>query len=166
MLSALSLVLCVAMVVAWVRSYWRTDCVTYVAGNQGRYVSTGVLCEMGAIATGSSALPSRISRANGLYWETGTAKGSELPSESWWNRRGFSLHAWDGQDWLVGVPCWLVVISTGVLPAVRLWLCRQNRLARRRGLCPTCGYDLRASKDRCPECGTPIPAQTAGSGKA
>ena len=33
---------------------------------------------------------------------------------------------------------------------------RRDLKRHRNGLCMKCGYDLRQSKDRCPECGEPI----------
>jgi hypothetical protein len=58
----------------------------------------------------------------------------------------------------VCLPYWMLISGTAVLPAVcarRLLIRRHRRRAR---LCLICGYDLRASNDRCPECGTPIPS--------
>ena len=54
----------------------------------------------------------------------------------------------------VMVPCWFVQLLTALLPA--WWLIRRWRSHRRTqaGLCRVCGYDLRATPDRCPECGT------------
>jgi hypothetical protein len=56
--------------------------------------------------------------------------------------------------WEVVFPLWLIpagvlipVVMTGIFGAWR----RRRRV--RRGLCPACGYDLRASPGKCPECG-------------
>jgi hypothetical protein len=55
------------------------------------------------------------------------------------------------------VPYWFVALVFIVVPAA--WACRKIYGARqvRIGACARCGYDLRATTDRCPECGTPVP---------
>ena len=56
------------------------------------------------------------------------------------------------------LPAWLPVLVLA-LPVV--WWGRRAYVRQRRdrlGLCARCGYDLRASKDACPECGAAIPA--------
>jgi hypothetical protein len=54
------------------------------------------------------------------------------------------------------VPPWEMAIGSSCIPLLTV----ARYLGRRRplGLCLTCGYDLRATPDRCPECGE-IPPQ-------
>jgi hypothetical protein len=54
---------------------------------------------------------------------------------------------------VLNIPHWLTFLLTAPWPA--WWFVRHRKLRSRRraGLCMHCGYDLRASTDRCPECG-------------
>ena len=55
----------------------------------------------------------------------------------------------------VFVPVWLLVAGLGVLPAAAGAMILRPRLPAA-SHCSRCDYDLRASKDRCPECGTAV----------
>ena len=69
---------------------------------------------------------------------------------SWATRFYYAISNW----WL---PSWIPFVICGVT----FCRCDPLRYTRRRkrkkfGLCMKCGYDLRASKERCPECGRAV----------
>jgi len=55
------------------------------------------------------------------------------------------------------VPIWFVMLLCTIFPAIWFRKFLRHRYRLRHNLCPTCGYDLRASKGKCPECGAAIP---------
>jgi hypothetical protein len=68
---------------------------------------------------------------------------------------------------LVAVP-YRLAFAVAALPLAALpvpsVLSRLRRCGRlRRGLCPLCGYDLRATSGRCPVCGAEAGANSSGS---
>ena len=54
----------------------------------------------------------------------------------------------------IKVPLWVPVLIFAVAPAWPLSSPYRRRRRSKLGLCLKCGYDLRGSKDTCPECGT------------
>jgi hypothetical protein len=185
-LSALSLLLCVAVGVMWVRGQrsadwfhwtqtseheWRRE--TLVAAGDGFYVSHQWFF--------FDAPGHARKYAADLGATSGFSHKASQPQEnpytgSFWNRLGFGMRpgtlrtgtASDGPYRYVfshaHVPYWFVLV---VLSApFWLWLARA-RIRRRRarqarlGQCLQCGYDLRATPGRCPECGTPASAEAS-----
>ena len=72
------------------------------------------------------------------------------------------LSVWLSSRWLddrAEGTFWLIYIIAA--PCYCVWLIvLEGRLSKTHrelmGRCPTCGYDLRASPERCPECGTEV----------
>jgi len=81
-----------------------------------------------------------------------------------WNAIGFKSYSGPTHR-SIGVPYWACSLVTGMLPAawvlriVRRWRKRQLAAAER---CLVCGYDLRATPGKCPECGTEVASTRGG----
>lgn len=75
-----------------------------------------------------------------------------------WALDGSQLRYW--HEVVVVAPYWFVLAIMGFWPAVyfgvRIYRDMKTTRRKRYGLCVNCGYDLRASNDKCPECGAEI----------
>jgi len=151
--AAISLVICMLTTALWVRSYFILDAMDW-STSHGR---AGFSTTQGHIAYGAVSLTPayRGKVIHGFsYRSTAVGYGFSLSiMRPWWTSwTGFALarvrqpsfSAWDFR-----VPFWLPLLLSAIAPL--LWYRRRHRYPP--GTCQQCGYDLRASPNRCPECG-------------
>lgn len=79
-----------------------------------------------------------------------------MNQSTFWDRVGFDVLISRRPTYTfhrLGAPYWFVVVVLALVPGWRLACWWRRRRRRRLGHCFVCGYDMRATPDRCPECG-------------
>jgi hypothetical protein len=143
-LSVLSLLLCVATLSLWVRNYWTTDSLEY---------SEGILSFRRPVEFGDEFRWVIESSHGSILLIRGTMSELFEPSATWRDWLGFGYLVAGESIRSVWIPHWFLALLFAVLPALHLRALIRSRRLHRAGYCPRCGYDLRATPERCPECG-------------
>ena len=148
-----SLVLCLAITAVWVRSYWRADSI----GRIGQARCPGIISMPGSLSfdiTRADPGNERPGPRPYYYWVTSRAtRQSGITVGDKRVRFWFHINARFGYGFVI-VPHWALAALLAVLPLLWWRRSRRGRLLLLRGCCGRCGYDLHATPDRCPECGT------------
>ena len=152
--AAISLLLCLATVAVWGRVRWTqfmatTSCF-WMDGLTQRAI--GVTADDGRIYFISLRLvPPENSEGGrfGLFM---------VPPATWrlWNYTSFDSnprYSWHIHRRTIGVRLGLLTAIFTCLPATWIGIRFRKSLIIKPGHCANCGYDLRVTPDRCPECG-------------
>jgi hypothetical protein len=179
--SAVSLLLCVATMAMWVRSRTRGDSFQYTTSPykpvQHRFGYDSydgrlslcfnsfyepnllirkmvndhdVLTEDWGMVVNSETI---TIHSNWSFWNSSDSSGESGALGfygSWSHERSKALRN-------ILIPYCFLWLATAVMPVLwgwRLWLRAKMSKRRSRGQCLACGYDLRETKEKCPECGT------------
>ena len=158
-LTILSLVLCLAASMLWVRSHWAADRfrvfrVPRVVALVSVHGRVGVACRK----VNQAALDVPVHADRRFRLDSGPAAETPFWADDWpdWNARGFQFVRADDTiswQWRLWVPLWFLVLALSLLPAASLMNRRRETYRKKHCRCPACGYDLRATPGRCPECG-------------
>jgi len=184
-----SLLLCLATVGVWVRSYWVSESLVWstLAIDRIHYHEDTVRCERGGVQFSCSRTAYMFHPwidDDDFHRYLRDAVQYPVYENQWEGvmRVGYQRHAALGFEWVprslssdyddspasiseksLTLPLYFPTLLFALLPAhYFLRVRRRRRLASRRarGCCVNCGYDLQATPDRCPECGA-IPAKGA-----
>lgn len=88
---------------------------------------------------------------------------------SWHNGFGFGCRQFDSYQFkpcgvtTISIPFWFLIATPTLLEMLLAISPVRRRLRSRSGRCIACGYDLRASKSCCPECGLAIGGRRTGA---
>ena len=157
--AVLSLLLFVAAAVMWVSSYWFYDQVGLRVGRHLFAVSSARGDTSWVWDTDYTGEPRSYARRepleNSIYGD-GMAHYLEHRFAGFAARYHVEPPSVDSTRTtfrVLVVPYWFVLLVTAAAPAYWLGVTRRTRRRTARGECLGCGYDLRASTGRCPECG-------------
>ena len=187
--TALLLVLSAATVVLWVRSYWVSDAcffshfdhdgpwvrwvqVTFRAGDGGVGVFRSVQFFPREIGAGLESRHQRIA-----FQHVGNQPAyPDFRFDESQPVHGFNFGHFanapqsGGRPGSTGLqiiaPLWAVLLASTVCAVAGVWRWRWVLGKRSRqfaGLCAACGYDMRVTPDRCPECGATRPRHSGGA---
>lgn len=177
----LSLLLCMSTVMLWVRSYWNGD--GYRNSRGGTTIDAesrhGWICIIKAQGQPAGAphseyyseTPTPMYFRRPVPGEVGVRRYGNVPGFAWFITDGGYSNSVPLPGLLNGLtfmPHQVIYLSHAVLfgmtAAMSGIMIRWTRRRKNpdRGMCVQCGYDLRATPDRCPECGTiPTKAKAA-----
>jgi hypothetical protein len=161
---ALSLVVCVATGVLWVRSHRAGDEIhvgtpTFWSWGQCQY--GGILIYLSPGPSQSGPVP-LSHQTYDLDPDSILEERVDFPIVARKINLNFAgFHFWYGtwggsNNYAIIIRLWQVVLVCTLLIAAVAGVRHSRRRRLCLGLCSACGYDLRASKERCPECGTPV----------
>jgi hypothetical protein len=158
-LSCLSLLLSLATLALWGRSFWITERVQFAYRGEGcqAWLRLGVagIDNQPHVASESLKRQRELWLMSRMDGEGGLALVADAPTPA--------PVPWAYSSFLLPL---LGVVLLAVAPVITSARWRLGHKRRRGSLCVCCGYDRRATLDRCPECGTLVPHSGQRTGLA